>query len=190
MQRPLFKKLSAPIDSVLNGLDTLFNIIPFPLAILIFLYFAYKTNGLKFAIITVIGLVFIDLVDLWSESMTTLAMMAWVVLDVPFVVAFNIENPPNGGWDWHRTCAFAVDVFFMCDVVLNFNTGIETKGGGVSLNRRDIAYDYVTSWFLVDVVSAFPLDLLLDQSAAQGTQLAKLSKASRVVNQDTSHAPS
>jgi len=75
MQRPLFKKLSAPIDSVLNGLDTLFNIIPFPLAILIFLYFAFKTNGFKFAILTLIGLVFIDLVDLWSESMTTLAMI-------------------------------------------------------------------------------------------------------------------
>ena len=57
-QRPLFKKLSAPIDSVLNGLDTLFNVIPFPLAILIFLYFAFKTNGFKFAILTLIGLVF------------------------------------------------------------------------------------------------------------------------------------
>ena len=79
-QRPLFKKLSAPIDSVLNGLDTLFNIIPFPLAILIFLYFAFKTNGFKFAILTLIGLVFIDLVDLWSESMTTLAMIFTAVI--------------------------------------------------------------------------------------------------------------
>ena len=34
MQRPLFKKLSAPIDSVLNGLDTLFNFIPFPMTAL------------------------------------------------------------------------------------------------------------------------------------------------------------
>jgi glycine betaine/proline transport system permease protein len=80
MQRPLFKKLSAPIDSVLNGLDTLFNVIPFPLAILIFLFFAYKTNGIKFAILTMIGLVFIDLVDLWSESMTTLAMIFTAVI--------------------------------------------------------------------------------------------------------------
>ena len=80
MQRPLFKKLSAPIDSVLNGLDTLFNIIPFPLAVLIFLFFAYKTNGFKFAILTMIGLVFIDLVDLWSESMTTLAMIFTAVI--------------------------------------------------------------------------------------------------------------
>jgi glycine betaine/proline transport system permease protein len=80
MQRPLFKKLSAPIDTVLNGLDNLFNLIPFPLAVLIFLYFAFKTNGLKFAIITLVGLVFIDLVDLWSESMTTLAMIFTAVI--------------------------------------------------------------------------------------------------------------
>jgi glycine betaine/proline transport system permease protein len=80
MQRPLFKKLSAPIDSVLNGLESLFNIIPFPIAILIFVYFAYKTNGLKFSILTTIGLVFIDLVDLWSESMTTLAMIFTAVI--------------------------------------------------------------------------------------------------------------
>ena len=80
MQRPLFKKISAPIDTVLNSLDSLFNIIPFPIAVLIFIYFAYKTNGLKFTILTVVGLIFIDLVDLWSESMTTLAMIFTAVI--------------------------------------------------------------------------------------------------------------
>jgi len=80
MQRPLFKKLSAPIDTVLNSLEYLFNIIPFPVAVLIFIYFAYKTNGFKFAVMTLAGLVFIDLVDLWSESMTTLAMIFTAVI--------------------------------------------------------------------------------------------------------------
>tara|TARA_B100001057_G_scaffold437614_1_gene469546 strand:- start:238 stop:1089 length:852 start_codon:yes stop_codon:yes gene_type:complete len=79
-QRPLFKKLSAPIDSVLNGLDSLFNFIPFPVVILIFLYFAFKTNGIKFAVFTVLSLIFIDLVDLWSEAMTTLAMIFTAVI--------------------------------------------------------------------------------------------------------------
>ena len=79
-QRPLFKKLSAPIDSVLNGLDTLFNLIPFPVVILIFLYFALKTNGIKFAVFTLLSLIFIDLVDLWSEAMTTLAMIFTAVI--------------------------------------------------------------------------------------------------------------
>ena len=79
-QRPLFKKLSAPIETVLNSLDSLFNLIPFPIAILIFIFFAYKTNGLKFTCLSVVGLVFIDLVDLWSESMTTLAMIFTAVI--------------------------------------------------------------------------------------------------------------
>ena len=79
-QRPLFKKLSAPIETVLNSLDSLFNLIPFPVAILIFIFFAYRTNGLKFSCLTVVGLVFIDLVDLWSESMTTLAMIFTAVI--------------------------------------------------------------------------------------------------------------
>ena len=79
-QRPLFKKLSAPIDNVLNGLDSLLNFIPFPIVILIFIFLAYKTNGLKFALFTLLSLVFIDLVDLWSESMTTLAMIFTAVI--------------------------------------------------------------------------------------------------------------
>ena len=79
-QRPLFKKLSAPIDNVLNGLDSLFNFIPFPIVILIFIFLAYKTNGLKFALFTLVSLVFIDLVDLWEESMTTLAMIFTAVI--------------------------------------------------------------------------------------------------------------
>ena len=50
------------------------------ITVLIFLYFAYRTNGFKFAILTLIGLIFIDLVDLWSESMTTLAMIFTAVI--------------------------------------------------------------------------------------------------------------
>ena len=80
MQRPLFKKLSAPIDSVLNGLDTLFNFIPFPIVILIFMAFAFKTNGIKLAILSALSLIFIDLVDLWQETMTTLAMIFTAVI--------------------------------------------------------------------------------------------------------------
>jgi len=79
-QRPLFKKISAPIDTVLNSLDSLFNFIPFPIILLIFVFFAYRTNGLKFAIFSFVSLVFIDLVDLWSESMTTFAMIFTAVL--------------------------------------------------------------------------------------------------------------
>jgi len=79
-QRPLFKKISAPIDTVLDSLETVLNFIPFPLIIIIFVFLAYRTNGVKFAIFSLVSLIFIDLVDLWSESMTTLAMIFTAVL--------------------------------------------------------------------------------------------------------------
>ncbi len=79
-QRPLFKKISAPIDTVLNSLDSLLNFIPFPIVLFIFVFFAFRTNGLKFAVFSFLSLIFIDLVDLWSESMTTLAMIFTAVL--------------------------------------------------------------------------------------------------------------
>ena len=79
-QRPLFKKLAAPIDATLEGLDTLFNWIPFPIVILIFIFFAWKTNGVKFAFFAAISLIAIDLVDLWKETMTTLAMIFTAVI--------------------------------------------------------------------------------------------------------------
>ena len=79
-QRPLFKKISTPIDTVLNSLDSLLNFIPFPIILFIFVFFAFRTNGLKFAIFSFLSLIFIDLVDLWSESMTTLAMIFTAVI--------------------------------------------------------------------------------------------------------------
>ena len=79
-QRPLFKKLSAPIDTVLNSLDNLFNFVPFPIVVLLIAFAAHKTNGIRFTIFTIISLIFIDLVDVWSETMTTLAMIFTAVL--------------------------------------------------------------------------------------------------------------
>ena len=97
MQRPLFKKLSAPIDATLNGLDALFNFIPFPIVILIFAFFAWKTNGFKFAIFSSLSLIFIDLVDLWQETMTTLAMIFTAVIfcmiiGIPVGIAASRSN--------------------------------------------------------------------------------------------------
>ena len=96
-QQPLFKKLAAPIDATLEGLDTLFNWIPFPIVILIFAFVAWKTNGIKFAIFSALALISIDLVDLWKETMTTLAMIFTAVIfcmiiGIPVGIAASRSN--------------------------------------------------------------------------------------------------
>ena len=79
-QRPVFKKISVPIENTLDAMDTLFNFVPLPIVILFFVFAAFKTNGLKFAIFTFVSLVFIDLLDVWEETMTTMAMIVTAVL--------------------------------------------------------------------------------------------------------------
>ena len=84
-QRPLFKKLSVPIDNVLNSLDFFFNFVPLPLVIIFFTFAAYKKNSLKFAVFTFLSLIFIDLLDIWEETMTTMAMIITAVIFCCFI---------------------------------------------------------------------------------------------------------
>src|SRR5210317_1810593 len=79
-QRPVFKRISVPIENTLDAMDALFNLVPLPLVILFFVFAAFKTNGLKFAIFTFASLVFIDLLNVWEETMTTMAMIVTAVL--------------------------------------------------------------------------------------------------------------
>ena len=40
-QRPVFKKISVPIESTLDSLDSLFNFVPLPIVILFFVFAAF-----------------------------------------------------------------------------------------------------------------------------------------------------
>ena len=96
-QRPVFKKISVPIESTLDSLDSLFNFVPLPIVILFFVFAAYKTNGIKFAVFTFLSLVFIDLLDIWEETMTTMAMIVTAVLfccliGIPLGIAASRSN--------------------------------------------------------------------------------------------------
>ncbi len=96
-QRPVFKKISVPIESTLDSLNSLFNFVPLPLIILFFVFAAFKTNGIKFALFTLISLVFIDLLDIWEETMTTMAMIVTAVLfccviGIPLGIAASRSN--------------------------------------------------------------------------------------------------
>ena len=96
-QRPLFKKISVPIDNVLNSLDFFFNFVPLPLVIIFFTFAAYKTNSLKFAVFTFLSLIFIDLLDIWEETMTTMAMIITAVIfccfiGIPLGILSSISN--------------------------------------------------------------------------------------------------
>ena len=80
--------------------------------------------------------------------------LAWVT---PYRVGF--DAPAYGPEFWFE---FLVDIYFIVDVFLNFITGfwmdLETTTVLVS-DPRDIAVNYLKTWFLIDVVACAPVDL-------------------------------
>lgn len=76
-----------------------------------------------------------------------------------------------------------MDCFFLVDVVLNFNTGVEIDGT-VVMDRKVIAKDYLSSWFWIDMLSAVPIDMLVllsgDGSSNQ-SQFASIAKMGRLM---------
>jgi uncharacterized protein (DUF2164 family) len=64
-----------------------------------------------------------------------------------------------------------IDVMFILDIFLNFNTGIFIKTRLI-MNRYKIATDYLGWWFWIDLVSSLPLTWILAWS--QGMTLRQV----------------
>jgi hypothetical protein len=60
-----------------------------------------------------------------------------------------------------------IDVMFIIDIFLNFNTGFYLKGQLV-MKREAIIKDYLAMWFWVDLVSSTPYTWLLALSQGIG----------------------
>ncbi|WEK04451.1 MAG: ABC transporter permease subunit [Candidatus Devosia phytovorans] len=73
--RPLFRAIQVPITQVLNGLDAFFTFVPMVVITLAFVLLALKYAGRGMAIFTLLGFIFIDMIGLWPETMTTLSMI-------------------------------------------------------------------------------------------------------------------
>jgi glycine betaine/proline transport system permease protein len=78
--RPVFRAIQVPITMVLSGLDRFFNFVPMLLSTAVFALLALKYAGRGMAIFTLVGFAFIDMIGLWPQTMTTLAMIVTSVL--------------------------------------------------------------------------------------------------------------
>jgi len=78
--RPFFRALQWPVTAVLSGLTAALGAIP----VLVFTFglgaIAWMTAGLGVAGFTVVALALIDMIGIWDETMTTLAMVSTAVI--------------------------------------------------------------------------------------------------------------
>ena len=74
--RWFFQGVKWPVEVTLNGLNHGLQAIPPLVVVVILALIAWRVSSLRLAIYTAASMIFIGLLGLWSETMTTLAMVA------------------------------------------------------------------------------------------------------------------
>jgi len=78
--RPAFQAIKWPVEKVLNGLDGMLQATPFIVFTVLLTLLAWRVAGRGVAIFTIVALVVLDAVGVWSETMTTLSMILTAVV--------------------------------------------------------------------------------------------------------------
>lgn len=115
------------------------------------------------------------------RRMFDMTTVIWVLLLVFFI-------PLEIGFDWYETKTWqkvlftALDIWFALDIVLNFRTGY-INHGTVVMDPKKIASNYLSTWFLVDLLGTLPFEHLISAqvSSRKSLKLAKYFKIPKLL---------
>ncbi|GMH84628.1 hypothetical protein TL16_g09980 [Triparma laevis f. inornata] len=85
-------------------------------------------------------------------------VLVWNLIEIPFQVCFNVEAECMSGYDYF---GLSQDIFFICDVIVNFHTGF-IDDGKYNDNPRAVAHYYIHHGFWLDFVTSIPYSRVLN----------------------------
>eukprot|EP00930_Biecheleria_cincta_P019961 TRINITY_DN15106_c0_g1_i1.p1 TRINITY_DN15106_c0_g1~~TRINITY_DN15106_c0_g1_i1.p1 ORF type:complete len:718 (+),score=91.72 TRINITY_DN15106_c0_g1_i1:123-2276(+) len=113
----------------------------------------------------------------WDCIAACLIVVAFLITSVE--VGFDLQ--PREGYGFHYLLAVSIDVFFLIDILLNFNTACYTENGFLLFERRQVVCHYLKTWFPIDLLASFPYRLVLDSaSGASGPKMLRLLRVTKV----------
>ena len=112
----------------------------------------------------------------WDLYVTLLLILVCVI--TPLNLAFDGNAEPTVERTVFETW---IDVSFMVDIVIVFNTAYYDDAYKFICDKKVIARGYLTSWFAIDLISCIPLQLLTFTSFNNLFKFARLSKLYRMV---------
>mmetsp|Transcript_27826 Transcript_27826/g.68432 ORF Transcript_27826/g.68432 Transcript_27826/m.68432 type:complete len:550 (-) Transcript_27826:197-1846(-) len=94
----------------------------------------------------------------------------------PLHVAFDLDISAA-----HQIMYSTVDLVFIVDVFMNFNTGFIDKNNVLVMDHATIAQRYIHTWFAVDVISSVPVELLYSDEGMEKAGVMRLNKMVRLI---------
>jgi len=111
----------------------------------------------------------------WDLFITVILLISCLL--TPFNIAF-IEVEPFG---W-VVVNFVIDACFLVDIMVIFNSAFYDEEFVIVEDRKMIAKEYVTSWFLVDLLAILPFDYFLQQdSYSELVRLTRIGRMSKLI---------
>jgi hypothetical protein len=91
----------------------------------------------------------------WDALIT--CFIIYTAIAIPFYIGFDVPLSPTA-----QGIEILITVLFGLDMLLNFNTSyVDGETEKVVVRRRQIAQHYLQTWFVVDFISTFPFDAVL-----------------------------
>ena len=100
--RPFFQSIKAPFDFLLQWFGAVLNAIPPSIMIAVVALIAWQFGGRRLASVIVVSLVFLGVIGVWQEAMTTLSI---VLTSLVVAVALGI---PLGIWAARSETAYSI----------------------------------------------------------------------------------
>ncbi|CAD8177259.1 unnamed protein product [Paramecium pentaurelia] len=100
-------------------------------------------------------------------------LIFYEILSIPFKLSFDVEI--------NATLDQIIDIMFMSDIVITFNTSIYRKGIPI-YGRKQIVLNYIKLWFWIDLAASFPYDAII--TASTGVSEQESSQTTTTSSQD------
>lgn len=116
-----------------------------------------------------------DSMFLFYWNMYLSLLMIYTAIFLPYYLAFIDEK--IFAFEFMESL---VDFSFLFDVILNFNVSFyktdKSKESKLVRNRRDIAKNYIKTWFFIDLLSSIPFSLIINSTVRLTSTLIKFTK--------------
>ena len=131
----------------------------------------------------------------WYKSLVawdclSIAFLVYTALVLPYRLAFAqlpIADEQHSAWDLSSpfdALEFAIDVFFLLDILRNMTTAYYDFYGDLVVEPRAVLMHYLMTWFALDLVASFPIDWFLVgrvETQSQGLVLLRLFKLGKLL---------
>lgn len=111
----------------------------------------------------------------WDIFLTLVLIASCFI--TPYRIGFG-PTPEKLGW---TIVSDAIDVFFLVDMIVMFNTAFYNEEYIIVENRGIIAIEYFKGWFAIDLLAIIPFERILSsESDDHGNSLNKFARIPRV----------